>query len=263
MTVNSYIMNLASSLVLKESENSSIKTSISTLEQRLSSHFRNEVIEQNRFGSSTRRTILPRKADENSDIDYMIVFDTSEGEFKPQTYLNKLRGFAEYYYSSSEIHQSSPAIVLELNHIKFDLVPAKIDYYSKYFIPSPSNYFLEWIETDPWGYDQYLIDRNKMHNYLIKPLIRLIKYWNARHSHHFSSFLLEKYTAEKSYLYIDTLAEYLYAFWKSFTVLSNWSQATQDDVNRAKEKISKIENLDNNRDYEEAEREIKKFFPEV
>ena len=178
MSVNSYLEDLSSSLVLKDEEKSSIELSITTLQRRLDSYFANKVIEQHRFGSSTRGTILPRKTDENSDIDYMIVFNTSDYTYKPQTYLNYLKDFAEKYYSSSEIHQSNPVVVLELNHIKFDLVPARKEnyYYSSayYYIPSPSNYLSEWKNTDPWGYDQELLAKNKNHNYKIKPLIRIM-----------------------------------------------------------------------------------------
>jgi hypothetical protein len=76
----------------------------------------------------------------------MIVFDTSEGQKKPQTYLNRLRRFAELKYSTSEVFQSSPTIVLSLNHISFELVPAIYNY--GYQIPSPASSWEEWMSTD-------------------------------------------------------------------------------------------------------------------
>ena len=52
-------------------------------------------------GSSTRGTILPRK--KHSDIDYMIVFNTSkEGQKKPQTYLI-VKAFCGNEGSTSEV----------------------------------------------------------------------------------------------------------------------------------------------------------------
>jgi len=63
MSVNSYLMSLTSELVLKGSEEASINNSISILKARLSSHFAYAIKEQFKFGSSTRGTILPRKAD--------------------------------------------------------------------------------------------------------------------------------------------------------------------------------------------------------
>src|SRR5574337_1188866 len=137
MSVLSFLTDTASSAVLSSTEQSSITTSISTLQTRIGLHFASGVIKQHfRFGSSTRGTILPRAMDEHSDIDYMIVF--SENNATPQTFLNRLKAFVEKYYASSEIRQSSPTIVLELNHIKFDLVPATMDWYGNLQIPNRS-----------------------------------------------------------------------------------------------------------------------------
>ena len=76
MSVNSYLCLLASELVLSGNEKNSITTSIETLKRRLGSYFAQEEIKDNFiFGSYTRFTILPRKFDDESDIDFMIVFD--------------------------------------------------------------------------------------------------------------------------------------------------------------------------------------------
>ena len=98
MSVLTYLNNTSSNLVLSSSEKNSIDTSISTLRSRLNDYFGNQVEEQIKFGSSTRGTILPRKADERSDIDYMIVFD-NENNYKPQTFIDRLKRFAEAKYS--------------------------------------------------------------------------------------------------------------------------------------------------------------------
>lgn len=100
MSVNTYLSNCASDLVLSSSEKESITTSINTLETRLTSYFGSNIKENFKFGSYTRETILPRKVDEDSDIDYMIVFDNSNN-YKPQTFLDRLKRFAEAKYSTS------------------------------------------------------------------------------------------------------------------------------------------------------------------
>jgi hypothetical protein len=74
MSVITYLQSRASAAVLSATEESSINASISTIKTRLTSHFDKDVSEQFRFGSSTRGTILPRSMDDNSDIDYMVVF---------------------------------------------------------------------------------------------------------------------------------------------------------------------------------------------
>ena len=89
MSVNSYLQNLASDLVLSDSEKSSITTSINTIKSRLDSYF-SDVTEKRVFGSYVRGTILPRKADSESDVDLMIVFPNPYGH-KPQSFLNRLK----------------------------------------------------------------------------------------------------------------------------------------------------------------------------
>ena len=157
MSVLSFLTDTASNAVLSSAEQSSITTSISTLQNRIGLHFASGAIKQHfRFGSSTRGTILPRSMDEHSDIDYMIVF--SENNATPQTYLNRLKAFVEKYYSSSEIRQSSPTIVLELNHIKFDLVPATATWTGELQIPNGSG---GWMTTNPNDFNSTLEAKNK------------------------------------------------------------------------------------------------------
>ena len=91
MTVSTHLTSLGSNLVLSEDEKTSITKSITTLSSRLSAYFGSNITSHFQFGSYTRGTILPRKADSNSDIDYMIVFNTSDGQKKPQTYLDRLK----------------------------------------------------------------------------------------------------------------------------------------------------------------------------
>ncbi|MEL7124294.1 MAG: nucleotidyltransferase, partial [Bacteroidota bacterium] len=78
MSVQSYLTNLASNLVLTEKEKESIGLSISTLEGRVNSYFGSAVLEKFKFGSYTRSTILSRKVDYKSDIDYMLVFENKD-----------------------------------------------------------------------------------------------------------------------------------------------------------------------------------------
>lgn len=193
MTVNSYLHNKASLANLSQNERDSITRSILTLRARLDAYFGDEVLNHFIFGSHSRGTILPRSMDAESDVDYMVVF--TDGGYQPQTYLDKLKRFAEYHYRTSEIAQSHPTIQLELNHIRFELVPALI-YYSDYHIPDKSYGYERWISTDPHGCKARLEECNNRHNWYIKPTIRLIKYWNATRKRPFESYELEQLIVE-------------------------------------------------------------------
>lgn len=143
MTVLGYLENLAGDLNLAEQEKESIATSIQTIKYRLETHFDDELEEVLRFGSSTRNTMLPRSADAKSDVDYLVVFNS---DYNPQTYLNKLKRFAKKYYPYSYYRQSSPAVVLELNHLMFDLVPGRKGLLWGYKIPAPDDSTFEKME---------------------------------------------------------------------------------------------------------------------
>ena len=178
MSALSHLDNTASNLVLSSSEKDSIQTSIRTLKIRLKDYFGSEIKEQIQFGSSTRGTIIPPKVDERADVDYMVVFD-NPNSYQQNTFIEKLKRFAEAKYNRSEIHRSHPTVVLKLNHISFELVPAVNSWLSGLQIPAPSNSYASWISTDPTGFNNDLIDTNNSNNFTIKPLIRLMKYWNV------------------------------------------------------------------------------------
>jgi predicted nucleotidyltransferase len=256
MSVLSYLTDRASGAILSESEKASIITSIATLSTRLYSHFGNKVSSHFQFGSSTRGTILPRKMDENSDIDYMVVF--AEAGFTPQTYLDRLKSFVSTYYSTSEIYQSSPTIVLNLNHIKFELVPALADW-GGYKIPNGT---ANWQSTNPNDTNKALEDANKANSYMIKPAIRLVKFWNAKSGYVFDSFPLEKWIFQKSYWGCSNQKDYFYAAMESLAIASDAAQWRKDALQRAKDIIIKTKNFETDNMPYSAEAEIKKIIPE-
>jgi len=260
MSVNTYLTSLASSLVLSEAEKTGIATSIATLSGRLNNYFEDSVTVHFMFGSYPRVTILPRNADVKSDVDYMVVFNTAnEAQKKPQTYLDRLKRFAETKYSTSEIHQSSPTIVLSLNHIMFELVPAIYD--NGFHIPSPLSSWSEWIHTKPADANKLLKEKNVASGYQIKPLVRLAKYWNAKNGYPFTSFSIEQYIANKCFYSCTALKDYFYEFWSDFECPYSSPQNTKDKVSRAKKYASNAKDYDALGYTATAEDEIKKIVP--
>ncbi|PWB43126.1 MAG: nucleotidyltransferase [Rhodocyclales bacterium] len=256
MSVLSFLTDTASNAVLSSTEQSSITTSISTLQTRIGLHFASGVIKQHfRFGSSTRGTILSRSMDERSDIDYMIVFSENNGT--PQTYLNRLKAFVEKYYSSSEIYQSSPTIVLELNHIKFDLVPATLTWLGELQIPNSSG---GWMTTNPNDFNATLEAKNKEHKSLIKPTIRLFKYWNATAGFPFESFAMEKWVCGLSFFWLTNQKDYFFAVIDNLSTSMSYSQWVNNEITRAKNIVTNVRQYDKDEKPVTAESEIKKLF---
>lgn len=210
MSVLSYLEKVASTLVLSRDERMSIAISINTLENRLKNYDSNNDIKSNyKFGSFDRGTVLPRYYDSHSDVDYIVVFK-DPFKVQPQSRLNWLKDFAQTKYSSSEIHQDYPTIALELNHIRFELVPAvEMGSSINLQIPAPKSSILQWIYTNPSQLAQQSDDANKRICFKFKPLIRILKLWNVNNGRIYSSCLLEQYLAQLV-LYGSNLEEYLY-----------------------------------------------------
>lgn len=256
MSVLSFLTDTASSAVLSSSEQSSITTSITTLQSRMALHFDTRVIKQHfRFGSSTRGTILPRSMDEHSDIDYMIVF--SDNTATPQTYLNRLKAFVEKRYGSSEIYQSSPTIVLELNHIRFDLVPATTTWAGELQIPNGSG---GRMSTNPNDFNSTLDAKNKEHKSLIKPTIRLFKYWNATAKLPFQSFEMEKWVCGLSFWWLTNQKDYFFAVIENLSTNSSYAKWVNDEITRAKNIVANVRQYEKDEKPVTAENEIKKLF---
>ena len=257
MSVLSYLEKRASEAVLSTDENSSISTSVATLQSRLNTHFGTDLSEHFKFGSQTRGTILPRAMDEHSDVDYMIVF--KDGGYTPQTYLDRLRRFVEKYYTTSSIKQTSPTITLELNHIKFDLVPALKGYWSgTYQIPNGTS---AWRDTNPNEFNEKLTAKNNDELYKIKPTIRLAKFWNAKNDYVFESFGLEKWIVNQSYFLISNQRDYLFRVFEAMSTPTD-TQWRKDRVVRAKDIVAKVRKYESDSMPATAEAEVKRLIPE-
>ena len=257
MSVLSHLQNTADSIKIQDWERSGIETSITTLSRKLWVYFDN-IESKFVFGSYDRRTILKRSKDPNSDVDYMVVFEDGS-DWTPQTLMNRLMRFSEANYSMNEIYQSSPTVVLELSHIKFELAPAYKSW-STLYIPAPASDYSTWTSTDPSGLKEALNEKNRNNNYQIRKLVRLLKYWNVLNDKVYSSYELEKYIIEKTYWWPDNLKEY---FYQAVEGLPTWRLPTykQTKVERLQQIISNTKEYESDGLTTSAEIEIKKAIP--
>lgn len=261
MSVNSYLNDLAVRAIVRDNEKNKIQVSVNAIKERLEQHFTSEVDKVFLFGSYKRGTIISRKFDENSDVDVMVVFGKKFEGFlsfearnnypkKPQTYLQKLRDFVELRYPNSICKQSSPAVILELNHIKFDLVPAIIDEWNNCRIPNKQNWYqtqvLDWITTNPNDLDGALAN-----NQPLRRLVRVAKIWNAKQGHIYESYELEKWITQQCDLSKRafwggdySLSEYFYRFCE---LLSCWGlpEYKQKKIKRLQEAAKEAECFNN------------------
>lgn len=197
MNINSKLSAFAQNeLVLSrnKTEREKIERSISQLEKILRDKLGNKMQMFLKFGSYTRNTILPRKFDSESDVDLMVVFDTSLTLKTPGTYRKWILDIIRQSYPNSISSKDFPAVKLVLNHIKFDIVPAYIDTNfwgdKTYNIPGKAD---EWRRTVPNDINESLKSKNaNCGDNVIRNTIRLCKHWNASARYPFESYLMEK-----------------------------------------------------------------------
>lgn len=196
VSINGKLEQLANDYYISygTSEQKKIDASVAALKSKLKIHFDNDLLNTVEFGSYKRDTILPRKYDEHSDIDLMIFFNHASIKVSPGTYRNYLVDFADKRYSRSDVKKSIPTVVLELDHIKYDLVPAYEEKYSwsttkTIYIPQDDR---SWMTTDPHGFNAELTRVNISNGSNIKKIIRLLKAWNAKVGYPIESFKLEQ-----------------------------------------------------------------------
>lgn len=110
VSINGRLLQLANEYYINygSTEQKKIDVSVASLISKLKNHFGNEVQNIIEFGSYKRDTILPRRYDDQSDVDLMIIFNHGSLQVTPGTYRNYLVKFAESKYSRSDVFKSSP-----------------------------------------------------------------------------------------------------------------------------------------------------------
>lgn len=220
MSINNKLITFAQQeLVLgyNSTERDRLIGSLEQLERVLKNKLTGEVKEIIRFGSYTRNTILPRKYDAQSDVDILIVFNTSILKYSPGTYRKKLHDVLIQAYPNSLSKKDFPAVKLELTNIMFDVVPAYCEenYIGSrtYYIPGASD---NWRTTIPNDINDTLSQKNQSYgNNIVRGVIRLCKHWNAGANYPLESYTMEKQIVNSFFWHGDSLYD------KFLSVLDN------------------------------------------
>ncbi len=266
ISINNYLRQLSSDYYLKNdsTELERINKSIANLYKNLETDLGLLIKRKFIFGSFDRDTILPRKFDLNSDVDIMVVFKHTEYERTPETYRAWLKLFADRYYKDrygSEVYRSFPTVTIKLNNIKYDLVPAKEEvqlYSSQLYIPNG----IGWQMTNPNDVKENLTNVNKKYNYIIKPIIRLLKAWNSKAGNPIDSYDLELQITQMNF-YNDTIESGFFWAAKRITVPYYFAQWKKDKITQLSKTIDIIQDHLSKDEIFSAKYELHKILPET
>ncbi|MFA7290264.1 MAG: nucleotidyltransferase domain-containing protein [Melioribacteraceae bacterium] len=264
-TIVTYLQSLSSKYYLKNDSNEIVKidNSLSNLLNNIDKELGYLIKRRFVFGSYDRDTILPRDYDKYSDIDLMVVFNTTDFERTPETYRTWLKNFADKYYKDrygSEVVKEYPTVTIRLNHIKYDLVPAKEEkgfFSTSLYIPNKDSI---WQQTDPYSIKENLIEANTKYNSIVRPIIRLMKAWNAKSNYPYNSYELELFITEQNF-YGDNIQEGFFHAIKQLSPNWNDSQTKKDKIEILKNKIEQVIICINNNDIIKAKQHLHHVLP--
>lgn len=255
MDTNAYLNKLDQYLILGNTEKEKIDKSISFIKQKLWGIFQDRLSDVKVFGSYTKDTFITQ--DEDADVDILVTFKSKD--FQPQTYLNQIKSFAADNYPRSNVYPDHPTIAIELEHIKFEIVPAIFVSTDEVKIPAPRTKELKWILSNPSRIQTKLTQKDKDNKGLIKPAIRIIKYWNYLNEKPFSSFDIEKQIVNKLYDCRD-LKDYFHSASYSLTDIATTEQQKRF-VETMKEKRRRLKILEAHKIPEYIEPELSSILP--
>lgn len=255
MDINTYLTNLDKYLILEKDKKDRIEKSIGFIKQKLWGIFQDRLAEVKVFGSFAKETYITQDID--SDVDILVIFKSKD--FQPQTYLNQIKTFATEHYSRSNIYPDHPTIAIEMEHVKFEIVPAIFASADEVRIPAPRTKDLKWVLSNPTRIQTKLNEKDKNNKGLIKPLIRILKFWNCLNEKPYNSFEIEKYVVNRLYDCRD-LKEYFYSAINGLTDISQTPEQKKF-YDSAKERRRRLRALETNNLSEYIETELTTFLP--
>ena len=116
------------------------------------------------------------------------------------------------------------------------------------------------MTTNPNDFNATLDAKNKEHKSLIKPTVRLFKYWNATAGFPFRSYEMEKWVCGLSFWFLANQKDYFLAVIENLNASTSYSQRVNNEIMRAKNIVANVRPYEKNEMPATAENEIKKLF---
>lgn len=238
--VAEHLAMLAQKAILSNVDKSLVNVPLKTLMTRIGAEFDRYVVTRSEvFGAFARDTRLPTAMDPESDVDVLVVF--RERGQAPAHYIAQLREFAELHYPKISISTDGHALYLKLLQARFELVPAH-DSIAGVQIPARDG--SGWVRTDPVAALRELQEKDKQHQGLLLPVIRLAKYWNARAGHPIASWELEQRAVAHRFSFTPkNLKAYWFDFMRTLHTPHTMAPAQAERIRQMRRTLDEIDQL--------------------
>ncbi len=206
LDTNTYFSYLNNFLILDKIVQEKIEKNIDSIKQKIWGIFQDDLYEIKVFGSFGHDLFIAQ--DKEAALDILVVFKSKE--LNIPSILTQIKNCSEEYFTGSNIITRQRSITIEIENLKFDIVPAIFVTKDAVKIPAPGIRELKWILSKPSLIQDNINLKDNTNKGLIKPLIRIMKYWNTLHLKPFASYELEMQIANKEYDRNGTLRDYFY-----------------------------------------------------
>lgn len=188
------IDNLIENISVTDRQEENIKASLSNIEGNLKKTDNDLNVERTFTNGSYERDTIIRPLD---DIDLFAVLkkDLWKDEYgnlpKPQNVLTRIKNYLNSLNDyKDKVKQDRPCVTIELSDKNFDILPSFSQEGGGYLIP---NYDLAtWTFTYPEQLTTNLDNVHRLRNYKIKPVVKVVKYWNRENDKLVPSYHIEE-----------------------------------------------------------------------
>ncbi len=195
-SLQQYTKELAYAIVPQPLERAAIENFFATVVEALMNHFRFNIERCIPIGEFARETVLRHTIDKKTSIQLMILFQNDEYYENFSLMRQEMEQCISSSFSLSEDEVKHLRIPMKFGAIQ--LVPSIVvdsDLGSNLFISSLKHD--KWIQSNPLEFDEKINNKNNETSFLLKPIIRLLKYWNCTHGRYFSTETIELFAANR------------------------------------------------------------------
>lgn len=256
-TLLQFIDKMIENITVTDRQEENIKSSISNIDNYLMKEENNLFVSKTFTTGSYERDTNIRPL---NDIDLFAVLKKDDWKDaygnlpKPQSVLTKIKNYLNSLNDyKDKVKQDRPCVTIVLSDKDFDILPSFELDYGGYNIPNED---LEtWTFSNPVLLKTNLDNVHRLRNYKVKPLIKVIKYWNRELNKFIPSYHVEEAAIEIFQANSFTNFEQAIRIWynnseyhlQSSKFRSNDEyETTLKRIRKAKEKLNKAkEELDN------------------
>lgn len=255
--VAEHLALVAQKAIIPNVDKTMVELPLKTLKLRIEAEFDRFVVSRSEVaGAWARGTSLPAAMDPEEDINLLVVF--RERGHMPAHYLEQLHQFAQLHYPRSAIEFANGGLRLKLLQGRVRLVPAH-ESVTGMQIPASAT---TWVRIEPAEFARQLADKDRQHEGLVLPVLRLAKYWNVRNGRVFSSWELEQKVVAHRFAFVaKNLKAYWFDFMRSLMVDATASPAGAEAVRQMRRDLDELDRLQREGKTAEAAARIEQMLP--